>query len=181
MFAEYSNTIEGCQDLLKYVVRCHQTFDSKWGVSGLINMPMEEFQLSAPPEVCCKVSCADVRMLIRRNVLIVFLEGGPWTPGGCCLIRARTVHTFGYCLLPRFRAPDFFPQNWVLHGCCRCRTAIQLLVDHPLPPFLKISFFPFPKFAFFLLSGAFCWLSATVRGGGFFAQKWGCETMPWHS
>ena len=27
---------------------------------------------------------------------------------GCCLIRARTVHTFGYCLLPRFRTLDFF-------------------------------------------------------------------------
>ena len=54
---------------------------------------------------------------------------------GCCLIRARTVHTFGYCLLPRSRAPGFFPQNWVLHGCCGCRTAIQLLVNHWLPPF----------------------------------------------
>ena len=33
------------------------------------------------------------------------------TQGGCCLIRARTMHTFGYCLLPRSKTPDFFPQN----------------------------------------------------------------------
>ena len=26
-----------------------------------------------------------------------------------------------------------FPQNWVLHGCCGCRTAVQLLVDRWLP------------------------------------------------
>ena len=52
-----------------------------------------------------------------------------------CAHRAHTVHTFGYCLLPRSRTPDFFPQNWVLHGCCGCTTAIQLLVDHCLPPF----------------------------------------------
>ena len=95
-----------------------------------------------------------------------------------CAHRACNVHTFGYCLLPRCRMPDFSLQNWVLHGCCGCRTAIQLLVDHWLPPFSK---FPFPKFPFFLLHGAFCWLSAAVRGEGFFAHKGRGETTPWHS
>ena len=37
-------------------------------------------------------------------------------------------------------------------------------------PTLKIAF---PKSSFFLLNGAFCWLSATVRGEGFFTQKGG--------
>ena len=41
--------------------------------------------------------------------------------------------------------------------------------------------FLFQNFSFFLFNGAFCWLSATVRGEGFFAHKGGCETTPWHS
>ena len=41
--------------------------------------------------------------------------------------------------------------------------------------------FPFLNFPFFSLNGAFCWLGAAGRGQGFFAQKGGRETMPWHS
>ena len=85
-------------------------------------------------------SCVPYVCGLKNHKLIPPSEGEHssvplWNYWGCCLIRARTVHTFGYCLLPRSRTPDFSLQNWVLHGCCGCRTAIQLLVDHWLPPF----------------------------------------------
>ena len=48
----------------------------------------------------------------------------------------RCAHRAYFWVLLYYPDPEhmnFLPQNWVLHGCCGCRTAIQLLVDCWLP------------------------------------------------
>ena len=53
-------------------------------------------------------------------------------PQGVLLDPALCIQ-FGIVENPDPECLDVSPQNWVLHACCGCRTASQLLVDRWLP------------------------------------------------
>ena len=58
-----------------------------------------------------------------------------WSPKGVLLDLCAHCAYFWVLFITQIQNACFFPQNWVLHGYCGCRTAIQLLVDHWLSPF----------------------------------------------